>query len=1241
MNGQLSNGGWLLDCEQGPGYRTTSELDVFAAPLEGISLIEASAGTGKTWNICALYLRLLLERGLRVQDILVVTFTNAAAAELTERIRARVAGLHEMLRDSGEETPLGDPFCADLVATVTHHAGIDRATMAARLDAALHAFDEAAIFTIHGFCQRALADAAFSAGLPFTLETLTDARDMTLEVVHDFWRRRIAGASCPPALAAYLGQSHDTPQRYAALAARNLGKPLARHVWPDGANATTAIETSEVEATYRTACAAWRAERDAIVACIRDAAGLYRNTYSPAAIAQAVMDWDDYCGEGLPLASLPKESKLQLFTRSGLQKRLKNGHACPNHPFFARADALLAARTAVMLALATARLALLRELIETSGPALQQAKRERRVIAFDDMLVNLHTALGSPDHHPDLAASLRRRFPAALIDEFQDTDPLQFAIFEHIYGGEDNAVFLVGDPKQAIYSFRNADLHAYLRARSRATREYTLAANQRSSAGLIAAINGLFGATRNAFMLPGLAYRAVTMGERERPRFVDASLPRADLQVWTLPTEDGAPVLKRIAKDYAARATAAEIARLLTAAKAGRITLGERALRPGDIAVLARTHREGSELTRALAALDIGSVELSQASVFQSVDAEEVERVLLAISQPSRESLLRAALATEMLGYDAASIAALGSDETRLRQYLERFAGYRELWLDHGVGVMYRRLLSEEKVSARLLCRSDGERRLTNLLHLGEEIHQAGETHSSPDALLRWLQSARGEAGVQEAAQLRLESDRNLVQIVTVHKAKGLEFPIVFCPFLWDGATRGGRKPEGCEYHDAEGNAVIDLRPTDVVNADPGIRNAIRLETAAEELRLIYVALTRAVHRCYVVAGCYANASSGRPSIAQSMRSHLNWLVSGRDTPPAEWLEAKRTPDEIAAAWQALAQRLSPHADVSPLPLTTGVPVVRDDPAPETLHALAPPRSIAPAWRVGSFTSLVSDTSGEAAASDHDARVSDVPAGPTAAIAPQDILRFPRGAAAGDCLHTMFERCDFTRPDTWPDAVAQGLREHPLVVPGVPAAERTPMLTAMARGMLADVLATPLQAGLLLRDVPRERRLTELEFSLPAPRISARALNAALTALGYDVPRLGFRDLEGYLKGFIDLVFEHAGRYYVLDWKSNHLGYAPGDYGPAALKQAMAGHSYHLQHLLYALALDRYLRHRLGGYVQAQHFGGVFYLFVRGVRPDWRNADGSPAGVFRHRPTAATLARLDALFTSVPSGAAP
>ncbi len=1206
-------------------------FDVFASPLEGINLIEASAGTGKTWNICGLYLRLLVERRLEVRDILVVTFTNAATAELRERVRRRIRETLDYLCARGPES--NDPFVSSLV-TSFETAGIDREDITLPLELALQTFDEASIFTIHGFCQRALADTPFTAAEPFEMELLPDDRDMHLDVARDFWRRHVAGGECVPALAGYLARRNDTPEGFAEFLRRRSGKPLARLVWPDGIDHAAQLDTRALEGFFDAARATWQASREDIVQALRGARpGLHQNSYKPHALEKAFLDWDAYFAAGDPLADLAADGlKLDLCRASRLKACTRKREITPTHVFCDSADALFAARDTLDASLALARLRLIRTLLEEGVETLRQRKRDQRVLGYDDILLNLHEALHQARDGAALAASLRARFPAALIDEFQDTDPVQFGIFRTIYGTGPAPLFLVGDPKQAIYSFRNADLHTYLQARQLARAEHTLDENQRSTGDLIAAMNALFGANPRAFVLSNLDYHDVRQGAK--PRKVlrdDTPVPRADCCVWTLPQDAAGTFIERKAAMQAVEmATAGEIARLLRGARSGGVALDDRPLEPRDVAVLVRSHAQGARVREQLRMLGIGSVELSQASVFTSPDAEEVERVLLAVLNPAHTGYLKSALATELLGHDAAAVSAVAADESALMPFVARFDAYRDLWVRRGVGIMYRRLLSAEGVSARMLARPDGERRLTNLLHIGERLHEAAELHRAPDTLLRWLHEQRRDEHADEVAQLRLESDRHLVNIVTIHKAKGLEYPVVFCPYVWDGhASPSNDWPGACTYHDRAGTAVVDFRDEAQRGDDAAwIKTQVRLEGMAENVRLLYVALTRASHRCYMVAGCYSTNGKA-PSTKESTRSTLNWLVGGAGTAPETWCESSSPPAEIMRAWWNLAAACPGRLTVAPIPRDRPTALRDDRPSPESLRALDPPAHVLPAWRISSYSGLSFEVDTEYAAIDHDMRAAQRASGRAPVdLAPDDILAFPRGAMAGECLHAVLERIDFGDESTWPGAVRQtltsssfdGRRADP---------ER---LGAMVQRMLRDVLATQLPDGICLAKVPKSRRLTELEFNLPSPHLSAHALNAMLSAHGYRVPRLTFAQLEGYLKGFIDLVFEHGGRFYILDWKSNHLGYGSADYGAASLEQAMVEHGYHLQHLLYSLALHRYLTRRLAKYRFATHFGGVLYLFVRGVRPAWKMPDGHPAGVYFHHLQAEALADLERLF---------
>ncbi|MCL2160989.1 MAG: exodeoxyribonuclease V subunit beta [Betaproteobacteria bacterium] len=1204
------------------------ELDVFTCPLDGIALIEASAGTGKTWNICGLYLRQLLEKDLPVNRLLVVTFTRAATAELSARIRGRILAALWALEGGAAGD---DPFIPSLLAAA-RAVGVDEKEMERRLREALASFDEAAIFTIHGFCQRALADASFSAGLSQAFEVGEDDSDLRLDVTRDFWRRELADIGT--ALADYLLDCGDSPERWAEWLKQTQARPLAESRWDEAGckNEPSSLACEEVDKAYSEACRLWdggEAPRQAIVDAL---GGLNKAIYKAEAIETASRQWSRWLAMNEARYKAGKDDKRHLFGAATLAGKTNKGHAPPAHSFFEAAQNLLDARGQLDAELEMARRRLLCRFIEHAGAGLRARKQAERRISYDDILWNAYEALTL---RPWLAAALHTRYPVALIDEFQDTDPLQLAIFQSIYAQENRrgSLFLVGDPKQAIYSFRGADLHTYLGARELADSHYTLGVNRRSTPELVAACNRLFSANPHVFMKEGLDFRPVQAQQPPSQILEDRSGNGAALRLWRIPCEDdGGRLLRKTAIDRAAAATAAEIARLLAAGRRAEICIDGRDLAPADLAVLVRSHNQGSLMRAALAERGVGSVELSQNSVFASFEAEELEQVLAAIVDPSRERLLKTALATVLMGWDAAELARLAEDDDGFIRQFERFNEWHEDWQRRGFAFMLWRWMADAQVAARLLALEDGERRLTNLLHLAELL-QREVGRDSPAGTLRTLARRRAEESGGDDALLRLESDRNLVRIVTIHRAKGLQYGIVFCPFLFDGLPPKSQTGPMRLWHDEAGRQVADWRYAPE-NAD-AIKERLADERDAETLRLLYVALTRAVHRCVLVVGYYGKKAGKGVSTKESTRSLLNWMLAGAGQDGAQWRKSDIDPNEIDSRWRALAHDSEGAIALEDLPSGEGEPLPWGEEKP-VFSALRPP-VVPEGWRIGSYSALVSGAVHEDAARDHDARVgqsafepADAPETPPAAPVPEDdILRFPRGAAAGDCVHTLFESIDFIRPETHPAAIARALAAHPLR-----AADAAP-LSRMLSNMLADVLATPLlgddDATLRLETVPRSRRLSEFGFYLPSPRLEVDKLDGWLAIHGYGGPRLAARDLTGYLKGYIDLVFEHAGRYWALDWKTNYLGEAQSAYAPAALETAMRQHGYHLQHLLYTVALHRHLRHTLPDYDYTRHIGGALYLFVRGVRPDWR-VGGVPTGVFRHRAPKEVIESLDALL---------
>jgi exodeoxyribonuclease V beta subunit len=1289
-----------------------NELDVFTCALDGVNQIEASAGTGKTWNLCALYMRLLLEKKLRVEQILVVTFTKAATAELQERIRNRLGGLLRAIElrlaanpanPASHDEPGDDAFISGLFATTLASCGHDELEATAKqLRVALRSFDQAAIHTIHGFCQHALQDASFGAALPFTLELQEEDDDnaLRLELAADFWREQVEPvAACFPDFARWLVENNAQPSVLSEQLSARQKKPLAQLRW-------MALDVDEEDLDGRAqrqfdeARALWQAERDAIRVILDEAmaSSLNRNLYKPPEIIDvAIRAWDDWFAQGNVYAPLAGDKPGKLAA-SALKKATKARCETPVHDFFILADALVATVDTLALRQKSRWLRLMRLWLEQAPHELAKRKQERRVMSFYDQLANLYYALAA---HPWLAGTLRMHYGAALIDEFQDTDPLQFDIFSRLFvpGGP---LFLMGDPKQAIYRFRGADLHTYLAARHVASANHTLAVNQRSTPQMIDACNRIFGANPRAFMLDGLDYQPVRASDRPRAPFVDeargtgenANANPGELIVWTLPDgsdDKGSGILKKDdAQRAASAACAAEIVRLLRGAREGRVKIGDAPLAPAQIAVLVYSNRQGALIKKTLAKWGVGSVETTKDSVFHTEDARQMECVLVAINTPGDLRCLRTAMATDWFALDAQALwqsaqpdvdvnADVDADtntnininintDTDVRdtphamsetQWIERFVHYRALWHEHGFAVMWHTLADELRIAQWLAAQPDGERRLTNVSHLAELLQDHDVAQPGLAPTLRWLatqrQSTRREA--REQAQLRLESDRDLVQITTVHRAKGLEYAVVFCPFLnEDSRDKPPSRFGAREYHDDDGHTVLHYGLSSNDDRDvPGsaeraadAKRREKGELAAERVRLLYVALTRAVYRCHVVAGPYL---AGKGSPKESQRSMLNWLVAGNGYTPGQWLEGKEPAigvAELSARWRAFA-----GGPVSLRALPLDLPVQRLASAEATgraFDARIARRALYATWRISSFSAMtaaahasdmrldarpghgarVGSVWGNAAPEDEMPTLSDAPRA-NEITAPDDILFFPRGAASGECLHRMFELANFADRTTWPAAIECALRERPVNASG----DIVPRLPAMMQRLLAEVSATELAPqsapGMTLATLDPARRLTELAFMFPAAALNFDALRRVLRTHGYPDVMLEPGILNGFVKGFIDMVFEHDGRYWIIDWKSNDLGHTAAHYDAPSLERAMTTHAYHLQALLYMVALHRYLRARVPGYDYDTHCGGYLYLFVRGVRAAWQ-ATGNAAGIHMRRPDRALIETLDRLM---------
>ncbi|HSB70477.1 MAG TPA: exodeoxyribonuclease V subunit beta [Candidatus Methylomirabilis sp.] len=1186
--------------------RPAAPFDVFAVPLDGTVRIEASAGTGKTHTLADLYLRLVAEGGRSVDQILVVTYTVAATGELRDRIRGRLAEARAHL--TGQ--PTGDPVLRRL-----RERSEERGAAARRLAEAVRSFDAAAVFTIHGFCQRVLTECAFESGQPFSSELLPDEHDLLQEVVDDFWRRTVPELS--PLCIGYLVEKGVTPDALLKDIRPHLGKPYLVVAPPEEPPEGEALEAAYM-AAYRGVRDRWAADREGAQALLTDQAVLNARSYPAAKVPGWLEGMDDFLA--------PAEPHLQTFdalgklAASALAKATKKGRQPPAHPVFDVCETLAAAREAVEPVLEARRRRLVADCLAFAAGELTARKRQRQLHAYDDLLTELLRALDGPQGER-LAGLIRERYSAALIDEFQDTDPVQYAIFRRVYGGHALPLVLVGDPKQAIYGFRGADIFTYLEARRGGRSEHPLDKNWRSDPPLIRAINTLWSGARHPFLFPEIGYRDVEAADKEREPLVIQGDSHEPLRFWVLPASaDGKVLGKGVATEVAIRATVGEIVRLLTLGAEGRARIGSRPLTGGDLAVLVRTNRQGRQVRDALLEVRVPSVQQVQDSVFASDEAEELTRILLAVAEPGREALVRSALVTDLLGLTGDALEALAADERAWERRLEAFHADHERWQERGFVRMMRELLRRDAVPRRLLTFPDGERRLTNLLHLVELLQAEEDAEAAGMAgLIHWLadrRSAGSEAA--EEAQLRLESDENLVKIATVHKSKGLEYRIVFCPFLWDGRLASA-EAETLRYHDPTANhrPTLDLGSARQEEA----RAQARREELAESLRLTYVALTRAKHRCYAVWGHVRDGATAPLAYLLHQPPDL-----GDD--PMDAVEAHMGTlgdEEIRADLDSLTQVSGGTIGVRPIP--EEAPGIYRAPAttPESLHARVFTGSLAVPWRIASFSALAREAEAATEWMDDDLAAPAPPVTPPGAAL--DISRFPRGARPGQCLHALLERVDFTE--------ARSARE-PLVRETLAAHGFDLVWTPVVAGMLERVLDSPLDPGgvpLRLRDIGKGDRLDELEFHYPVARVTDTGLKRLLREHGYgagtrirdEVERLTFKPIEGYMRGFMDLVFRREGRFYLLDYKSNWLGEDPEAYRADRLSTVMAQEAYYLQSLIYLVALHRYLGHRIPGYAYEQHLGGIYYLFLRGMDP----GRGPDAGVYRDRPGEVLIHSLD------------
>ncbi len=1216
------------------------KFDIINTPLTGTNLIEASAGTGKTYAISGLFVRLIIESQFTADQILVVTFTKAATDELKERIRKKLMEAKEaFIKGSG-----ADSFINEMIQkTDNHKQAIDR------LHDALVDFDRAAIFTIHGFCQRILHENAFETGSLYDTELITDQNSLLLEIAEDFWRKELYRQS--PEFINYILKSKKIkgPEDFLKL----LGRAKTRDM-----KIIPGIKKAEIKSldTYREIFkrlkSRWQDSRDEVIKLLNDPS-LKATTYGSLKVISMADFMDNFTAS--KSTGFPLFDKFENFTATKIIKSTKKDQISPRHEFFNFCDELSLIYSELETEFENYTLFLKIQIFEYAKSEILKRKRKKNIQFYDDLLYNVRDALrqDAKGGKNALARAVRQKYRAALVDEFQDTDFIQYEIFTRLFSLKESSLFMIGDPKQAIYGFRGADIFSYMKAASNADSKYTLFENWRSKPGLISAVNTIFSNVKAPFV-----FDKIIFDKAEPAGHIDAGDNKQEnlLKLWYVKgkiaegTETPVfasgyaaagkgikgekPVIKPVNKSDAlmliSNAVAGEIARITSHS--------DNPVKSGNIAVLVRTNRQAGIIKDSLSERSIPSVLYSAGNIFDSDESMEMEKVLSAIAEPGNERRLKSALVTRILGVSAQELDSADNTDKGLETWMTKFREYFKIWNNQGFIRMYRFFMAQEGVKKRILSLYDGERRLTNLLHISEILHkESEEKKAGMTGLIKWLSEQRDPSTPRlEEHQLRLESDELAVKIITIHKSKGLEFPVVFCPFCWESSLikENGKKAKEVVFHDINSNRSLtfDIGSEEIEKHIALAQN----ELLAENLRLFYVALTRAKELCYLVWGRINKAeTSAMAYLLHDLLHDINIVKTDDIVSELKKRFNRLDDDEIFADLKRISDKSNGTIKLSLIPDENDLkykPLIEKE---KKYFCRKFNGKIDRKWKISSYSSLVYDKIQDYELPDHDSIY--IPKFKTAdshidfqknsrqfeqADDPEknNIFSFPKGAKPGIFFHDIFENIDFKQDlaNIKESLITDKLHEYGFDL----------KWKNVVCDMINNVISTPLfkdKKSFLLSSISGTDRINEMEFYFPLKTVTPKKIRNIFSDYGgINIPaefplhmeRLSFSPSKGFMKGYIDMIFRYNDQFYLIDWKSNHLGNTIEDYKKGSIDRIMSEDLYILQYHIYLLALHQYLRLHLPEYSYESDFGGVLYLFLRGIDKH----QGPEFGIYRDIP---------------------
>lgn len=1225
----------------------TTALQAISTPLTAVTLIEASAGTGKTFTMASLYLRLLLNIGentfgrpLDVTEILVVTFTEAATQELKARIRQRIqlaknqfiayqaTGELAIFAESDNGFLVQDPKTGEITARYLEQLDLDIAIQ--QLKFAEQNMDLAAIYTIHSFCHRTLKQYAVNSGIHFNLDLVKDETRLLTQLTNAFWREYFYPQ--PVAVVQFIVQHLKSP----AFLLKSLKPYLTGEIPKLDSNRPHLLAMSlqdflqnEINSKQqtllemsRTVKTQWQQHFPHIESLFlaefakEKAMGFNGNKFKKAYFDNRVAAIESWC---ISASDIMPPNELWYFIQSYINGAFKKGFEPFQHEFFTWLEQQQSYFVEFGERVQQDKMWLLFHCAKILNERLNRYKESHVEKGFHDLLRLLKQALIS-DGGEQLADLIRHQYPFAMIDEFQDTDQQQYEIFSHVYVGKSDCGFMmIGDPKQAIYKFRGADIFTYLKAAEMAGEQrFTLNKNYRSTPELIHTVNELLDFD-GAFLYEKIQFDAVKAGKNQ-PHFVLDGKVQAPLHFYVGEQQSN--------DEEIAECCADSILHWLESADKSQAVFADDKqqipVQSDDIAVLVRTGTQAEKIQQALRKRGIASVYLSDRSnVFSTDIARELVYILQACLNATNERAILNAISTSIYAFSAAEIQHIKQSELLLERWAERFEGYFKTWKFQGVLPMLYQLLldkgennTEFSIPEKILALANGERRLTDLLHLAELLQQAAPLNESEAALLRWFerQVQGGDEDQEGESQVRLESEQKLVKIVTIHKSKGLEYGLVWLPFLHQNIGGNSRNSiEISTYHNEQDETLWDIAEQHKIETEK--------EQFAEEMRLIYVALTRAKYHLAIAV----------PQVFSDKWNAWLYVLTRGEIGMQGKIADKRNGAELVNQIQA---QLSPNScQVSALSVNPTSHQLRLNVEVQNMVAAEFSQSIEQNWGITSFTALERMHSNKLArymaADEQDISLTMSKNDDDDGLLPVEVntenqslwaefnqglspLDFPRGKAQGTALHRLFEKQEFNQPINQEMIVETCHKLH-----------LDDEWQGVLQRWLTLVLHTPI-AGVALAELSAQNVLKEMQFMLKIDRtFDVKAFNAALEKYHplYQQP-YQFDEIQGMVRGAIDLVYRHHGQYYILDYKSNALT----DYSPAGLAADIQQHHYDLQYLLYTMALHRYLQQKLPDYDYEKDFGGVRYAYLRGM-----NGSGE-TGVFVDKPASALIQALEKLF---------